>query len=370
MPRGNYGFKGPAVLPADASSFGGVVQAGTYAYESAYGRLVVITPPGPPRDVVVSPPINANYSVSSTSGWQAGPSVNAGQTYNITASGSVQWESGGATSGPDGFSSPDVRGANFYNTAWPHEGLIGKIDNGTPFQIGSSYSFTAASSGTLYFATNDSVRGDNAGAFSVNVQSAGIAGSMSWSAPSSMGSGTFSYYQLDYSSDGGNTFVSSGTTSTTSFNYSSLLPGQTYVLSVAAVSTVGKGDAVFSTYTVPAIKPSQTTGVSGAERDTQVDLSWTAPSSNGAAITDYAVQYSTNSGSTWTTFSHTASSSASISVTGLTNGTAYVFRVAAVNSVGTGDYSSASASITPATVYLTTESGDLLITADSDFITW
>jgi len=99
-------------------------------------------------------------------------------------------------------------------------------------------------------------------------------------------------------------------------------------------------------------------------------LSWTAPSSNGAAITDYAVQYSSNAGSSYTTFSHAASSSTSLLVTGLTNGTAYVFRAAAVNSAGTGDYSSATASITPATVYLTAENGDFLTTENDDILNW
>jgi titin len=80
----------------------------------------------------------------------------------------------------------------------------------------------------------------------------------------------------------------------------------------------------------------------------QVSLAWTAPSYNGgSAITDYSVQYSSNSGSTWTTFSRAASTTASQVVTGLTNGTAYVFRVAGINANGTGTYTEASNSVTP-----------------------
>ena len=95
--------------------------------------------------------------------------------------------------------------------------------------------------------------------------------------------------------------------------------------------------------------PGAPTGVTATAGDTQVSLSWTAPSSNGgASITDYTIQYSSNSGSTWTTFSRTASTATTATVTGLTNGTAYVFHVAAVNSVGTSSYSSNSSSVTPA----------------------
>jgi hypothetical protein len=84
----------------------------------------------------------------------------------------------------------------------------------------------------------------------------------------------------------------------------------------------------------------------------QVSLSWTAPSNDGgAAITDYTVQYSTDigggTGSTWATFSRAASATANATVTGLTNGTSYKFRVAAVNSAGTGEYTSPNPIVTP-----------------------
>jgi len=95
--------------------------------------------------------------------------------------------------------------------------------------------------------------------------------------------------------------------------------------------------------------PGAPTGVTGSNSSGSVALTWTAPASNGGyEVTDYIVQYSSDSGSNWSTFSHSASSSASATVTGLTSGTSYIFRVAAVTSLGTGPYSSASSSVTPA----------------------
>ena len=80
----------------------------------------------------------------------------------------------------------------------------------------------------------------------------------------------------------------------------------------------------------------------------QATVLWTAPTvSAQTPITDYIVQFSSNSGSTWNTFSDGTSTSTSATVTGLTNSTAYVFRVAAVNGVGTGTYTAASSSVTP-----------------------
>lgn len=95
--------------------------------------------------------------------------------------------------------------------------------------------------------------------------------------------------------------------------------------------------------------PDSPTGVVGTAGNEQVSLSWIAPSSNGGApITDYIVQFRLASASTWETFSDGTSTATSATVTGLTNGSAYVFRVAAVNNVGTGAYAAAASSVTPA----------------------
>ena len=90
------------------------------------------------------------------------------------------------------------------------------------------------------------------------------------------------------------------------------------------------------------------TSVSAYARNAQATVSWTAPVDNGGyAITDYAVQYSSNGGTSWTTFADGTSTATTATVTGLTNDTAYVFRVAAINGAGTGPYSSATSSVTP-----------------------
>ena len=104
---------------------------------------------------------------------------------------------------------------------------------------------------------------------------------------------------------------------------------------------IGKSGLVTSRY----LPPGATTGLSAARGDRRVTLSWTAPSSGGAAITDYVVQYQLGAGS-WQTFSDGTSTATSAVVDNLTNGQAYSFRVAAVNSFGTGSYAT-SAAVTP-----------------------
>jgi hypothetical protein len=90
------------------------------------------------------------------------------------------------------------------------------------------------------------------------------------------------------------------------------------------------------------------TSVSGVRSSEQVTVSWATPVENGGyPITDYAVQYSSDSGANWITFSDGTSANTSATITGLSNGTAYTFRVAAINTIGQGSWSSASSSVTP-----------------------
>ncbi|MCW2390978.1 fibronectin type III domain-containing protein [Sphingobium sp. B11D3A] len=63
-------------------------------------------------------------------------------------------------------------------------------------------------------------------------------------------------------------------------------------------------------------------------------LSFDAPSNGGSPITDYVYQYKLAASSTWTTFADGTSGVTGATITGLTNGQAYNFRAAPVNSVG------------------------------------
>ena len=88
--------------------------------------------------------------------------------------------------------------------------------------------------------------------------------------------------------------------------------------------------------------------MSGVPGDAQVQLSWTAPGSDGgAAITGYRIEVS--SGGSWTVaVADTGATGTSRTMTGLSNGTGYQFRVAAINAVGVGPASQPSAVVTPA----------------------
>ena len=169
---------------------------------------------------------------------------------------------------------------------------------------------------------------------------------VSWTAPDDGGSPIIGYTVT--ASPGGRTCT--WTTGPLRCDVTSLTNGTAYTFTVRATNAQGSG-AVSN----PSVAVTPRT-VPGAPRSPiatpgrgSVALSWTAPSSTGgAAITSYRVQRSTN-GTTWTTVTNAAPLSRTFTVTGLTNGTRYQFRIAANNAAGTGANSSA-VSATPRTV--------------------
>jgi hypothetical protein len=117
--------------------------------------------------------------------------------------------------------------------------------------------------------------------------------------------------------------------------------------SIVSVTLGGTGGGGEDTVLRSFFLPPAPTSVSATATNAQAVVTWTAPAVVVPPITDYIVQFSSNSGSSWTTFSDGTSTATSATVTGLTNGTAYTFRVAGVNGIGTGAYSTASAAVTP-----------------------
>ena len=117
---------------------------------------------------------------------------------------------------------------------------------------------------------------------------------------------------------------------------------------VVAGTSAGSDDDVAVVVLTGTGPPDTPSGLAATAGNLQVTLAWTAPTSDGgSSITGYKVERSTDAGVTWTALTaSTGSSSTSYTATGLTNGSAYAFRVSAVNPVGTGT-ASATASATP-----------------------
>jgi hypothetical protein len=172
-----------------------------------------------------------------------------------------------------------------------------------------------------------------------------------FSAPAFNGGSDITDYE--YSTNGGSTWASMGQTTTANYAITGLADFTEYNVRVRAANVAGGGAHSSTVAQYTAGLPGTVTGVSATSNaNTQSVVSWTAPDANGTPITDYVIQYSTSStfASSITTFSHTASSAISITVTGLSNGSTYYFRVKAVNAVGeSAGWSVISAGAVPAT---------------------
>lgn len=167
---------------------------------------------------------------------------------------------------------------------------------------------------------------------------------VSWTAPASTGGSALTTYVVT-SSPGGQTCTSSHPS--TSCTVTGLTNGTGYTFTVRASNAAGFQSAASapSGTVTPVGAPTAPTAVSGVAGNTQVTVSWSAPSSNGgSALTTYTV--TSSPGSRTCTSTHPTTS---CTVTGLTNGTAYTFTVVARNTAGfTSAASDPSASVTPA----------------------
>jgi hypothetical protein len=158
-----------------------------------------------------------------------------------------------------------------------------------------------------------------------------------WTAPANNGGAAVTGYSVT-AAPGGRTCTTTGATSCA---VTGLTNGTAYTFTVRAQNAAGLGTASTASAQVrPRTVPGAPRSVTATPGSRQVRLNWQAPASNGGAnITAYRVQRSTN-GTTWTTVTSTASASTrTFTVTGLTNGTQYQFRVAAINVAGAGVFS-------------------------------
>jgi len=175
---------------------------------------------------------------------------------------------------------------------------------------------------------------------------------LSWVAPGDTGGSPVTDYVVQYRTHA--TLQSwqpftDGVSAATQATVTGLENGTSYRFRVAAVTAAGTSTnwTVLADIT-PATVPGIPTGVVVEPADGRVALAWSAPNNGGAVITDYLVEYRTNvAGSVWQVFGDGVSAGTSTTVTGLTNGTAYLFRVTAVNAIGQGQPSAESSAATP-----------------------
>ena len=184
---------------------------------------------------------------------------------------------------------------------------------------------------------------------------------LTWTAPASDGGAAITKYQYRVSADGGSNWAPDWTdvpdgsdpgsdqADERSVTITSLANGTLHTFQVRAVNSEGSGGEVEATATPTATTtaPGAPASLAATRGDTEVDLRWTPPASDGgAAIVKYQYRVSVDGGSNWapdwtdvpdgSDAGTDLDDERTLMVTNLINGTLYTFQVRAVNSVGSG----------------------------------
>jgi len=204
----------------------------------------------------------------------------------------------------------------------------------SPISAGDQFTYNPAAPGAP---TGVTATGGNASA------------TVTWSAPASNGGAAITAYVITpfigTSAQAATTVSGSPPPTTTVIN--GLTNGTTYTFEVAAQNSVGVGpQSTPSNAVTPATVPGVPTQVHALAGDTEATITWTPPASTGgSAILRYDLRTQPG-GATLTVSAVTPAAT----ITGLTNGIAYTFTVAAVNVYGSGLTTLPSAPVTPTAV--------------------
>lgn len=181
---------------------------------------------------------------------------------------------------------------------------------------------------------------------------------LSWIPPSETYGQQISGYKVERKLSEGVYVTVADNTGGTTYSVTGLTTGTTYTFVVSAQFSLGGTDrsneasaTPLSTSSPPPATPSSSpttpsttvpnspTGLTvDAMSSSQINLSWSAPSSNGgSSITGYKIERKVGSDSYSVLVTNIASIITKYSNTGLTAGTTYTYRVSAINSVGTSN---------------------------------
>ncbi|MFL5936043.1 MAG: fibronectin type III domain-containing protein [Gaiellaceae bacterium] len=173
---------------------------------------------------------------------------------------------------------------------------------------------------------------------------------LTWSAPSDNGGSPLTGYKLYRSTSSGAETLLTTLGTGTSWTDTGLGNGNTYYYKLTAGNAAGDSSLSNEVSAIPATTPAAPSWKPATAGNGTLTLNWNAPGDNGgAAITGYKLYRSTSSGAE--TLLTTLGDLTTYTDTGLTNGTAYYYKVSAANSLGDGTASGelSAAPVAPAT---------------------
>ena len=221
---------------------------------------------------------------------------------------------------------------------------------------GTTYSDSAVSGGTTYYYSVQAVNSigssdyitpfvsglagtppnppTSISATIANTATAPLDVTVSWSAPTDVGSGTLSNFQIFR--DG----VSQGTVGLVTTFADTVPSSGTYAYTVKAISNHGTSVASSAdSITTPSL-PSQPTLTVTVLSDTSHKLDWSASNENGSTLQGYKIEYSLDNSSWSNLVSNTGNTAVTRTATSLNVDDQYYWKVSGINGVGTGTASS------------------------------
>ena len=151
---------------------------------------------------------------------------------------------------------------------------------------------------------------------------------------------------VDYSLDGGTTWISAGTLADP-FTISSLTNGTLYSVIIRADNGVGPGPGSAAMTGTPYTLPGAPVNVQATSAAASAQVAWSAPLSNGGSLVTTYTASAFTAASGGSAVATCTSASLSCVIAGLTNDTTYYFSVTATNMAGTGPASNPRVSTEP-----------------------
>ena len=178
---------------------------------------------------------------------------------------------------------------------------------------------------------------------------------LSWTVPANHGDDAITGYRIEVSDDGGDTWadlVSDTEVTRTTYRHMGLAAGDTRHYRVSAINSLGAGATsnVASATTVSRVPGPPTRLTARATGRSTITLTWRSPPSGTAGpITGYLIEVANRSTGPWTVLEgDTGSRSTTYVHRGLSSGTTRYYRVAAINTAGSGRLSNVAEATTDA----------------------
>ena len=296
--------------------------------------------PGPPRSLSATADGSSAIDLDWTEPADSGAAAVDGYRIEASSDGGSTW-------------SVLVRDTRDDVTSYSHTGLAAHTTR--HYRVSAINDFGVSEpSNTASATTVGRVPGAPTGLTATAVGSSRI--NLRWRAGVAGSGGAVTGYRIEESPNGlsgWSTLVSDTRSTSTTYSDAGLAPGTRRHYRVSAINNQGVGSpsnvaGATTQFAAPGPPTNLQANAAGAS---QINLSWTTPTSNGGQrITGYVVESSADGGVTWTVLVSRAGTATTYFHTGLRPGATRHYRVAALNARGRGSYSNVVRAMTLAAV--------------------